>query len=93
MDKKDVKLKRTPLILDFYASPMSGEEIEAKSLGTVDREATAHRFTAEEWKVVQRMIHTTADSPLSRMSGFHLMPSHRPFTLCVPGARCMLIPI
>ena len=64
MDKKDMKLKRTPLILDFYTSPMSGEEIEAESLRTVDREATAHRFTAEEWKVVQRMIHTTADFTL-----------------------------
>ena len=64
MDKKDMKLKPTPLMLNFYTSPMSGEEIEAESLRTIDREAPAHRFTAAQWQVVQRMIHTTADFAL-----------------------------
>lgn len=61
MNEKDMKPKPTPLMHSFYTSPMSGEEIEAESLRTIDREAPAHRFPAEEWQVVRRMIHTTAD--------------------------------
>lgn len=40
---------------------MDGDAIEAKSLATIDAEAPAHSFTAEEWTVVRRMIHSNAD--------------------------------
>lgn len=53
--------ERRPLIRAFLDHPMSGPEIEAKSMEIIDREAPAHRFTAEEWPIVRRMIHTTGD--------------------------------
>lgn len=53
-----------PLMRAFCASPLTGEEIEAESFRIIDREAPAHRFTAEEWEVVRRLIHTTADFTL-----------------------------
>jgi len=52
---------RRPLIRAFLEAPLSGPEIEAKSMEIIDREAPAHRFTAEEWQIVRRMIHTTGD--------------------------------
>jgi precorrin-8X/cobalt-precorrin-8 methylmutase len=50
-----------PLIRAFLDAPLSGPEIEAKSMEIIDREAPAHRFTPEEWQIVRRMIHTTGD--------------------------------
>lgn len=52
------------MIRKFYASPMTGEEIEIESLKIIDREAPPHNFSAEQWLVAQRMIHTTADFAL-----------------------------
>jgi precorrin-8X/cobalt-precorrin-8 methylmutase len=52
---------RRPLIRAFLEAPLSGPEIEAKSMEIIDREAPAHRFTPEEWQIVRRMIHTTGD--------------------------------
>lgn len=49
------------LIHDFYASPRSGPEIEARSFEIIDREAPPHDFSRDEWEVVRRMIHTTGD--------------------------------
>lgn len=53
-----------PLILDFYDSPRSGPEIEARSFEIIDREAPRHGFSRGEWEVVRRMIHTTGDFSL-----------------------------
>ncbi len=50
-----------PLIRAFLDAPLSGPEIEAKSMEIIDREAPAHRFSPEEWQIVRRMIHTTGD--------------------------------
>jgi precorrin-8X/cobalt-precorrin-8 methylmutase len=52
---------RRPLIRAFLDAPLSGPEIETKSMEIIDREAPAHRFTPEEWRIVRRMIHTTGD--------------------------------
>ena len=52
---------RRPLIRAFLDAPLSGPEIETKSMEIIDREAPAHRFTAAEWPIVRRMIHTTGD--------------------------------
>jgi precorrin isomerase len=62
----DPKEKRStsPLIHAFYASPMTGQEIEDRSFEMIDQEAPPHRFMPEEWKVVRRMIHTTGDFTL-----------------------------
>lgn len=66
----------SPLIHAFYASPMTGQEIEDRSFETIDREAPAHRFTPEEWQVVRRMIHTTGD--FSLMDAFRFSPDAIP---------------
>mgnify|MGYP001157828108 CR=1 FL=1 len=50
-----------PLIGAFLEAPMSGQEIEARSLEIIDREAPLHRFMAEQWPIVRRMIHTVGD--------------------------------
>jgi precorrin isomerase len=52
---------RRPLIRDFLEAPLSGPEIETKSMEVIDREAPPHRFTPAEWHVVRRLIHTTGD--------------------------------
>jgi precorrin isomerase len=52
---------KTPLIQSLLAHPMDGAAIEEKSLATIDAEAPAHHFAPEEWAVVRRMIHSTAD--------------------------------
>ncbi|MEW6356538.1 MAG: precorrin-8X methylmutase [Planctomycetota bacterium] len=49
------------LIHALYESPMSGGEIEAESFSIIDREAPPHTFSPEQWQVVRRMVHTTAD--------------------------------
>ncbi|MBI5419718.1 MAG: precorrin-8X methylmutase [Deltaproteobacteria bacterium] len=50
-----------PLILSLYASPLTGEAIEALSLERIEREVPSHRFAPAQWQVVRRMIHATAD--------------------------------
>lgn len=52
---------KTPLIHSLLAHPMDGAAIEAQSLATIDAEAPAHHFAPEEWAVVRRIIHCTAD--------------------------------
>jgi len=59
--KKESKKKRDPFIHRFLASPLSGEEIEARSMERIEKEAPSHPFGPEEWQVVRRMIHTTGD--------------------------------
>lgn len=59
--KSDPKKKRDPLIRRFLASPLSGEEIEARSMERIEKEVPSHPFGPEEWQVVRRMIHTTGD--------------------------------
>jgi len=50
-----------PLMRAFLEKPMSGPEIEARSLEIIEREAPAHLFPPDEWQVVRRMIHTVGD--------------------------------
>jgi len=59
------------LIHEFLKSPMSGEEIEARSFEAVDR-ALPDRggFSVEQWEAVRRMIHTTADLELAKLVRF-----------------------
>ena len=55
------EITQRPLIRAFLEAPMSGPEIETKSMDIIDREAPPHRFSAAEWQIVRRMIHTTGD--------------------------------
>ncbi len=50
-----------PLMRSFLDAPMSGPEIETRSMEIIDREAPAHPFPPDEWQVVRRMVHTTGD--------------------------------
>jgi precorrin isomerase len=59
--RKQSKKKGDPLIHKFLASPLSGEEIEARSMDRIEKEVPTHPFGPEEWQVVRRMIHTTGD--------------------------------
>ncbi len=52
------------LIHTLYESPMSGQDIENESFSRIDHEASAHQFSSEQWEVVRRMIHTTANFSL-----------------------------
>ncbi len=49
------------LIHTLLQSPMDGEAIEAQSLATIDREASHNGYPPEQWAVIRRLIHTTAD--------------------------------
>ena len=56
--------KRRPLVHNLYENPIKPEEIEAKSFAAIDKEAPEHSFNAEQWVVVRRMLHTTANFTL-----------------------------
>ncbi len=58
---QETERHQKPLIYGLYDRPVSGEAIEVLSLDTIEREAPPHDFAPEEWQVVKRMIHTTAD--------------------------------
>jgi len=61
-DKRDDSENcRTLLIHALHEHPMSGAEIEARSFEIIDQEARNDRFTAGQWEVVRRLLHTTAD--------------------------------
>lgn len=59
-----------PFIHDLLANPLSGEQIEQRSLAIIDQEAPPHNYTPEQWPVVRRMVHTTADFSLLDMVRF-----------------------
>ena len=40
---------------------MKPEEIEALSFKIIDKEAPPHNFPPDQWSIVRRMIHTSAD--------------------------------
>lgn len=65
-----VSVPNRPLIYQLYQHPMSGEAIEAESLRTIDVEAGNHDFTPEQWQIVRRMIHTSADFSLMQQVRF-----------------------
>jgi precorrin-8X/cobalt-precorrin-8 methylmutase len=50
---------------------MKPDEIESQSFAIIDREAGPHNFTAEQWAIVQRMIHTSADFEYKEKVRFH----------------------
>ncbi len=48
-----------------------GRDIEHESFATVDREVGRHAYTAEQWPIVRRMIHATADFEFNGLTRFH----------------------
>lgn len=59
----DSAVKR-PLVHSLYETPMKPEEIEQRSFDIIDEEADKRGFSADEWIVARRMIHTTASFDL-----------------------------
>jgi precorrin-8X/cobalt-precorrin-8 methylmutase len=49
----------------------AGRRIEHESFAIIDREAGPHGYTAEQWAIVRRMIHATADFEFSGLTRFH----------------------
>jgi precorrin-8X/cobalt-precorrin-8 methylmutase len=47
-----------------------GRQIEDQSFSIVDSEAGAHSFTPEQWQVVRRVIHATADFEFKELLDF-----------------------
>ena len=50
---------------------MKPEEIESTSFDIIDREAGEHDFNGQQWSIVRRMIHTTADFEFKDIVRFH----------------------
>jgi precorrin-8X/cobalt-precorrin-8 methylmutase len=50
---------------------MKPDEIESLSFKIIDQEAGSHGFTDEQWSVVRRMIHTSADFEYKDSVRFH----------------------
>ena len=50
---------------------MKPNDIESLSFKIIDREAGTHAFTPEQWQIVRRMIHTTADFEYMKTVRFH----------------------
>ncbi|MGD0961586.1 MAG: precorrin-8X methylmutase [Methylomonas sp.] len=48
----------------------AGRQIEQDSFAIVDREAGAHAYTDEQWQIVRRMIHATADFDFNGLTEF-----------------------
>ncbi len=59
-----------PFIYNLYDNPVSGPEIEARSFAVIDAEAENYQQTEQEWEVVRRLIHTTADFTLAELTCF-----------------------
>ncbi|OPA77709.1 precorrin-8X methylmutase [Paenibacillus selenitireducens] len=56
---------------DFKPLTIQPQEIEAKSFAMITEELGSHPFTAEQYPVVQRVIHASADFELGRSLVFH----------------------
>lgn len=49
----------------------AGQQIEHDSFAIVDQEVSEHAYTAEQWPLVRRMIHATADFEFNGLTRFH----------------------
>ncbi len=67
-----------PLIYDLYENPVSGPEIETRSFAAIDAEAGHYQMPPEQWEVVRRLIHTTADFAMAELTSF----SNDAFSAC-----------
>lgn len=49
----------------------AGQQIEHDSFAIVDQEVGKHNYSAEQWPLVRRMIHATADFEFNGLTRFH----------------------
>lgn len=50
---------------------LAGAAIEHDSFAIIDREVSHHDYSAEQWPLVRRMIHATADFEFNGLAAFH----------------------
>ncbi len=72
-----------PLIHKLYDNPISGAEIEALSFAAIDAEGDRGNFNDQQWEVVRRLIHTTADFTITQLTSF----SDDAFTACTAALK------
>lgn len=82
MDEKARAGEGRPGIYEVLDAGDSPEMIERRSLEAIDREAPGHAFSPDQWNVVRRMIHATAD--------FGLLDSTRFSPDAIPAAVAAL---
>ena len=56
---------------DMRQMTARGRSIEDGSFAIIDQEAGAHNFTPDQWQVVRRVIHATADFEFKDLMRFH----------------------
>ncbi len=71
------------LVHELYESGLSGGDIESKSFAYIDSRADRNGFSASEWTVVQRLIHTTGDLSL----GMHVRFSDKAVSAGIAALR------
>nr|VFK28263.1 MAG: precorrin-8X methylmutase [Candidatus Kentron sp. MB]VFK32533.1 MAG: precorrin-8X methylmutase [Candidatus Kentron sp. MB]VFK75969.1 MAG: precorrin-8X methylmutase [Candidatus Kentron sp. MB] len=49
----------------------AGRQIENDSFAIIDQEAGPHAYTSDQWPIVRRMIHATADFEFNGLTRFH----------------------
>lgn len=49
----------------------AGQQIEHNSFAIVDAEAKSHAYSPEQWQIVRRIIHATADFEFNGLTRFH----------------------
>ena len=57
--------------LNLHLRILDPEKIEAKSFEIIEQEMGSHGFSLQEWTVVRRVIHASADFDLGRSVLFH----------------------
>lgn len=59
-----------PWIYRLLDNPVSGQQIEESSFAAIDAEAKTDCYTSEQWQVVRRLIHTSADFTMGELIRF-----------------------
>lgn len=65
------------------------EEIEAESFRMIDAEVGPHQFDAQQWPVVRRVIHTTADFSFAEATEFSFVAVARGIEALRAGAKIL----
>ncbi len=65
------------------------EEIEAESFRMIDAEIGPHQFDEQQWPVVRRVIHTTADFSFAETTAFSFAAVKRGIDALRGGARIL----
>ena len=67
-----------------------GREIENGSFSIIDNEAGPHMFSADEWQIVRRVIHATADFEFKTLMSFHPEAIHAGVTALRRGCAIVV---